>query len=94
MAYDMYSEYNQKNYNKRWWYKPYKSKHFQNDLIIKHKIDKFIQNAQFSGSNRMATEVLDEEEYTKAADVYSFAIIASDIISDFQPYSDVPMMKS
>ncbi|RHZ85145.1 hypothetical protein Glove_71g80 [Diversispora epigaea] len=29
------------------------------------------------------------EEYTKAADVYSFAIIAYEIITGFQPYSDV-----
>ncbi|RHZ69926.1 hypothetical protein Glove_276g61 [Diversispora epigaea] len=37
----------------------------------------------------IAPEVLGGEEYTKAADVYSFAIVAYEIITGFQPYSDV-----
>ncbi|RHZ79958.1 hypothetical protein Glove_139g362 [Diversispora epigaea] len=37
----------------------------------------------------IAPEVLGGEEYTKAADVYSFAIIAYEIVTGFQPYSDV-----
>ncbi|RHZ83817.1 hypothetical protein Glove_87g128 [Diversispora epigaea] len=39
----------------------------------------------------IAPEVLSsEEEYTKAADVYSFGIIAYEIITGFPPYSDIP----
>ncbi|RHZ48722.1 hypothetical protein Glove_543g9 [Diversispora epigaea] len=39
----------------------------------------------------IAPEVLsDDEEYTKAADVYSFGIIAYEMITGFPPYPDVP----
>ncbi|RHZ80113.1 hypothetical protein Glove_139g276 [Diversispora epigaea] len=38
----------------------------------------------------IALEVLGGEEYTKASDVYSFAIVAYEIITGIQPYSDVP----
>ncbi|RHZ84551.1 hypothetical protein Glove_79g73 [Diversispora epigaea] len=39
----------------------------------------------------IAPEVLSgEEEYTKAADVYSFGIIAYEIVTGFLPYPDVP----
>ncbi|RHZ88632.1 hypothetical protein Glove_21g94 [Diversispora epigaea] len=38
----------------------------------------------------IAPEVLCGEEYTKAADVYSFGIIAYELITGFAPYYDVP----
>ncbi|RHZ85161.1 hypothetical protein Glove_71g160 [Diversispora epigaea] len=39
----------------------------------------------------IAPEVLSgDEEYTKAADVYSFGIIAYEIITGFPPYPDIP----
>ncbi|RHZ82341.1 hypothetical protein Glove_109g203 [Diversispora epigaea] len=38
----------------------------------------------------IAPEVLSGEEYTKAADVYSFGIIAYEIVTGFPPYPDVP----
>ncbi|RHZ80087.1 hypothetical protein Glove_139g176 [Diversispora epigaea] len=39
----------------------------------------------------IAPEVLSgDEEYTKAADVYSFGIIAYEIITSFPPYPDIP----
>ncbi|RHZ64767.1 hypothetical protein Glove_320g51 [Diversispora epigaea] len=38
----------------------------------------------------IAPEVLSGEEYTKAADVYSFGIIAYEIVTGFAPYYDIP----
>ncbi|RHZ88733.1 hypothetical protein Glove_21g100 [Diversispora epigaea] len=38
----------------------------------------------------ISPEVLCGEEYTKAADVYSFGIIAYELITGFAPYYDVP----
>ncbi|RHZ69946.1 hypothetical protein Glove_276g48 [Diversispora epigaea] len=39
----------------------------------------------------IAPDVLsDDEEYTKVADVYSFGIIAYEIITGFPPYPDIP----
>ncbi|RHZ88739.1 hypothetical protein Glove_21g109 [Diversispora epigaea] len=38
----------------------------------------------------IAPEVLCGEEYTKAADVYSFGIIAYELITGFAPYYDLP----
>src|SRR6185436_9402690 len=39
----------------------------------------------------IAPEVLSgDEEYTKAADVYSFGIIAYEIVTGFPPYPDIP----
>ncbi|RHZ83459.1 hypothetical protein Glove_92g69 [Diversispora epigaea] len=38
----------------------------------------------------IAPEVLNEGEYTKAADVHSFGIIAYEIITGFPPYPDIP----
>ncbi|RHZ75590.1 hypothetical protein Glove_212g205 [Diversispora epigaea] len=38
----------------------------------------------------IAPEVLSGEEYTKAADVYSFGIIAYEMITGFPPYPDIP----
>ena len=38
----------------------------------------------------IAPEVLSGEEYTKAADVYSFGIIAYEIVTGFPPYPDIP----
>ncbi|RHZ79207.1 hypothetical protein Glove_151g115 [Diversispora epigaea] len=39
----------------------------------------------------IAPEVLNgDEEYTKAADVYSFGIIAYEIVTGFPPYPDIP----
>ncbi|RHZ85738.1 hypothetical protein Glove_60g122 [Diversispora epigaea] len=39
----------------------------------------------------IAPEVLSgDEEYTKAADVYSFGIIANEIVTGFPPYPDIP----
>ncbi|RHZ44220.1 hypothetical protein Glove_750g46 [Diversispora epigaea] len=41
----------------------------------------------------IAPEVLSGEGYTKAADVYSFGIIAYEIITGFPPYPDTHMIK-
>ncbi|RHZ69513.1 hypothetical protein Glove_283g122 [Diversispora epigaea] len=41
----------------------------------------------------IAPEVLCGEEYTKAADVYSFAVIAYEMITGFAPYYDIPHNK-
>ncbi|RHZ89620.1 hypothetical protein Glove_13g97 [Diversispora epigaea] len=42
----------------------------------------------------IAPEVLSgDEEYTKAADVYSFGIIAHEIVTGFPPYLDIPYNK-
>ncbi|RHZ89236.1 hypothetical protein Glove_17g73 [Diversispora epigaea] len=38
----------------------------------------------------MAPEVLSGEEYTKAADIYSFGIVAYEIVTGFAPYYDIP----
>ncbi|RHZ78285.1 hypothetical protein Glove_166g118 [Diversispora epigaea] len=38
----------------------------------------------------IAPEVLSGEEYTKAADVYSFGIIAYEMVTGFPPYLDIP----
>ncbi|RHZ82875.1 hypothetical protein Glove_103g302 [Diversispora epigaea] len=38
----------------------------------------------------VAPEVLSGEEYTKAADVYSFGIIAYEIVTGFPPFPDIP----
>ncbi|RHZ64827.1 hypothetical protein Glove_320g138 [Diversispora epigaea] len=38
----------------------------------------------------IAPEVLSGEEYTKAADVYSFGIVAYEIVTGFAPYYDIP----
>ncbi|RHZ46804.1 hypothetical protein Glove_606g174 [Diversispora epigaea] len=38
-------------------------------------------------------EVLSGEEYTKASDVYSFGIIAYEIVTGFAPYYDIPHNK-
>ncbi|RHZ74810.1 hypothetical protein Glove_219g60 [Diversispora epigaea] len=38
----------------------------------------------------IAPEVLSGEEYTKAADVYSYGIVAYEIVTGFPPYSDMP----
>ncbi|RHZ51630.1 hypothetical protein Glove_476g83 [Diversispora epigaea] len=38
----------------------------------------------------IAPEVLSGEEYTKASDVYSFGIIAYEIVTGFPPYPDIP----
>ncbi|RHZ69948.1 hypothetical protein Glove_276g47 [Diversispora epigaea] len=57
-------------------------------------IGKNVENPQkrnvFGVLPHIAPEVLGEEEYTKSADVYWFSIIAYEIITGFQPYSDVP----
>ncbi|RHZ87180.1 hypothetical protein Glove_40g87 [Diversispora epigaea] len=38
----------------------------------------------------IAPEVLSGEEYTKAADVYSYGIIAYEMVTGFPPYPDIP----
>ncbi|RHZ45059.1 hypothetical protein Glove_692g15 [Diversispora epigaea] len=38
----------------------------------------------------IAPEVLSGEEYTKAADVYSYGIIAYEVVTGFPPYPDIP----
>ncbi|RHZ74102.1 hypothetical protein Glove_227g137 [Diversispora epigaea] len=38
----------------------------------------------------IAPEVLSGEEYTKAADVYSFGIIVYEMVTGFPPYPDIP----
>ncbi|RHZ85743.1 hypothetical protein Glove_60g136 [Diversispora epigaea] len=38
----------------------------------------------------VAPEVLSGDEYTKAADVYSFGIIAYEMVTGFPPYPDIP----
>ncbi|RHZ69997.1 hypothetical protein Glove_276g51 [Diversispora epigaea] len=65
------------------------------DFGLSKLIEKNVENPQkrnvFGVLPYIAPEVLcGNEEYTKAADVYSFAIIAYEIITGFQPYSYVP----
>ncbi|RHZ55151.1 hypothetical protein Glove_420g86 [Diversispora epigaea] len=65
------------------------------DFGLSKLIGKNVENPQkkniFGVLPYIAPEVLNgNDEYTKAADVYSFAIIAYEIITGFQPYSDVP----
>ncbi|RHZ54972.1 hypothetical protein Glove_421g51 [Diversispora epigaea] len=38
----------------------------------------------------IAPEVLSGEEYTKAADVYSYGIVAYEMVTGFPPYPDIP----
>ncbi|RHZ88747.1 hypothetical protein Glove_21g82 [Diversispora epigaea] len=55
------------------------------------------QNSENSNNRKIfgvlpyiAPEVLCGEEYTKAADVYSFGIVTYELITGFTPYCDVP----
>ncbi|RHZ85061.1 hypothetical protein Glove_71g76 [Diversispora epigaea] len=64
------------------------------DFGLSKLIEKNVENPQkrnvFGVLPYIAPEVLSGEEYTKAADVYSFAIIAYEIITGLPPYPDVP----
>ncbi|RHZ80123.1 hypothetical protein Glove_139g351 [Diversispora epigaea] len=64
------------------------------DFGLSKLIGKNVENPQkrnvFGVLPYIAPEVLGGEEYTKAADVYSFAIIAYEIVTGIQPYSYVP----
>ncbi|RHZ64775.1 hypothetical protein Glove_320g29 [Diversispora epigaea] len=52
---------------------------------------KVSENRQIFGVlSYIAPEVLSGEKYTKAADVYSFGIIAYEIVTGFAPYYDIP----
>ncbi|RHZ89648.1 hypothetical protein Glove_13g186 [Diversispora epigaea] len=42
----------------------------------------------------IAPEVLSGDEYTKAADIYSFGIIVYEIVTGFPPYPDIPHDKN
>ncbi|RHZ80045.1 hypothetical protein Glove_139g189 [Diversispora epigaea] len=64
------------------------------DFGLSKLIEKNVENPQkgnvFGVLPYIAPEVLGGKEYTKAADVYSFAIIAYEMITGFRPYPDVP----
>ncbi|RHZ69990.1 hypothetical protein Glove_276g86 [Diversispora epigaea] len=64
------------------------------DFGLSKSIEKNVENPQkrtvFGVLPYIAPEVLCGEEYTKAADVYSFAIITYEIITGLLPYPDVP----
>ncbi|RHZ88725.1 hypothetical protein Glove_21g181 [Diversispora epigaea] len=72
---------------------------FKNHLFISDfGLSKIVgQNSENSNKRNIcgvlpyiAPEVLCGEEYTKAADIYSFGIIAYELITGFAPYYDVP----
>ncbi|RHZ64778.1 hypothetical protein Glove_320g125 [Diversispora epigaea] len=52
-----------------------------------------ILSPNFKTSIQISDFVLIGEEYIKAADVYSFGIIAYEIVTGFPPYSDIPHYK-
>ncbi|RHZ44894.1 hypothetical protein Glove_707g70 [Diversispora epigaea] len=76
------------------------SRNFMSDIQISDfGLSKIVGQSLENSNNRnifgvlpyIAPEVLcGEEEYTKAADVYSFGIIAYELITGFAPYYDVP----
>ncbi|RHZ85814.1 hypothetical protein Glove_60g106 [Diversispora epigaea] len=76
------------------------SSHFKNDIMISDfGLSKLIWENPNNPEKKnifgvlpyIAPEVLSGvEEYTKAADVYSFGIIAYEIVTGFPPYPDIP----
>ncbi|RHZ64798.1 hypothetical protein Glove_320g47 [Diversispora epigaea] len=64
------------------------------DFGLSKLIGKNVENPEkrqiFGVLPYIAPEVLSGEEYTKAADVYSFGVIAYEIITGFAPYYDIP----
>ncbi|RHZ86429.1 hypothetical protein Glove_51g9 [Diversispora epigaea] len=64
------------------------------DFGLSKLVGKNVENPQkrnvFGVLPYIAPEVLAGEEYTKAADVYSFAMIAYEVITGLPPYSNVP----
>ncbi|RHZ84291.1 hypothetical protein Glove_84g20 [Diversispora epigaea] len=72
---------------------------FKNDLVISDfGLSKLIGANPNNPEKRnifgvlpyIAPEVLSGEEYTKAADVYSFGIIVYEMVTGFPPYPDIP----
>ncbi|RHZ69970.1 hypothetical protein Glove_276g91 [Diversispora epigaea] len=63
------------------------------DFGLSKLIGKNVRNPQkrnvFGVLPYIAPEVLGGEKYTKAAEVYSFAIVAYEIVTGFRPYPDV-----
>ncbi|RHZ88866.1 hypothetical protein Glove_21g48 [Diversispora epigaea] len=58
--------------------------------IVGQSLENYNKKNIFGVLPYIAPEVLCGEEYTKAADVYSFGIIAYELITGFAPYYDVP----
>ncbi|RHZ88647.1 hypothetical protein Glove_21g68 [Diversispora epigaea] len=58
--------------------------------IVGQSLEKSNNRNIFGVLPYIAPEVLCGEEYTKAADIYSFGIIAYELITGFAPYYDVP----
>ncbi|RHZ48426.1 hypothetical protein Glove_551g22 [Diversispora epigaea] len=89
--------------NINWYHKLYYLKDLANDFANIHKLDivhhpgnilkENIKNSQKNSISGVlpyiAPEVLTGEEYTKAADVYSFAFVAYEIITGIPLYHDV-----
>ncbi|RHZ59199.1 hypothetical protein Glove_365g80 [Diversispora epigaea] len=78
---------------------PYKTQRFNNMLISDFGLSKLIGANPDNPEKKnivgvlpyIAPEVLSgDEEYTKAADVYSYGIIAYEMITGFPPYPDIP----
>ncbi|RHZ88619.1 hypothetical protein Glove_21g170 [Diversispora epigaea] len=67
---------------------------YTSDFGLSKIVGKSLENSNkrniFGVLPYISPEVLCGEEYTKAADVYSFGIIAYEIITGFAPYYDVP----
>ncbi|RHZ79990.1 hypothetical protein Glove_139g296 [Diversispora epigaea] len=58
------------------------------DFGLSKSIGKSSKEKVFGVLPYIDLEILGEKEYTKAADVYSFGIVAYEIVTSFQPYSD------
>ncbi|RHZ79196.1 hypothetical protein Glove_151g95 [Diversispora epigaea] len=63
---------------------------FGQSKLIKRDVKNPEKRQIFGVLPYIAPEVLSGEEYTKAADVYSFGIIAYEIVTGFAPYYDIP----